>query len=61
MGLGLVFGVSGRLVIITIIIIFLPQVVLIPGVKNYKLKANITGGYYYYYYYYKLWTDYSDA
>jgi len=27
-----------------IIIIFIPQVVQIPGVKNYKLKANITGG-----------------
>jgi len=31
-------------VVIIIIIIFIPQVVLIPGVKNYKLKANITGG-----------------
>ena len=36
------------LIIIIIIILFIPQVVKISGVKNYKTK---TRNYYYYYYY----------
>ena len=32
------------IVIIIIFYFFIPQVVWIPGIKNYKLKANITGG-----------------
>jgi len=31
-------------IVVFIIIFFILQVVQIPGVKNYKLKTNITGG-----------------
>jgi len=40
------------------IIIFLPQVVQIPGVKNYQLKTTES---YYYYYYYCLYDRAKDS